>query len=290
MTGHVSAMRVPGRGGERGTRGCLSQRDELQGRIHGPAHQLAERALVRATVGHQGEHVFVRLWGGSDGKGRNERGHSGSRAAEPNRPGIRCNGPCTGRKRTGRPDLDGLAGRRAEAVRRAARDDLRRAASARGGGGIRAGPAASLWGTSPEFAPQEPIPVRKTMILPILAISAIAAGCGGSAYGGGDDDAASAKVAKAEATTAAEPARQGALVELKDTSFQPGDIKVKAGQTIRFENEDAIAHTVTAVKGAKFDSGTLDGGKTFEFKPAKAGTISYVCELHPGMTGTITVD
>jgi plastocyanin len=131
--------------------------------------------------------------------------------------------------------------------------------------------------------------VRKTMILPILAISAIAAGCGGSAYGGGDDAAAPAKAAKAEATTAAAPARAGAVVALKDTSFQPGDIEVKAGQTIRFENEDAIAHTVTAVKGAKFDSGTLDGGKTFEFKAAKAGTISYVCEFHPGMTGTITV-
>jgi plastocyanin len=132
--------------------------------------------------------------------------------------------------------------------------------------------------------------VRKTMILPILAISAIAAGCGGSAYGGGDDAFAPAKAAKAEATTATGSAQQGTVVELKDTSFQPGDVKVKAGQTIRFENEDAIAHTVTAVKGAKFDSGTLDGGRTFEFKATKAGAISYVCEFHPGMTGTITVD
>src|ERR1700750_3495122 len=71
MTGEVSAMRVPGRGGGRGLRGCLTQRDELQGRIHGPAHQLAERALSRATVGHQGEHVFVKLREPSDGNLRN---------------------------------------------------------------------------------------------------------------------------------------------------------------------------------------------------------------------------
>jgi plastocyanin len=83
---------------------------------------------------------------------------------------------------------------------------------------------------------------------------------------------------------------QGAVVRLKDTSFQPGDIEVKAGQTITFENEDAIAHTVTAVKGARFDSGTLAGGKTFTFTAQKAGKISYVCTFHPGMTGTITVD
>ena len=132
--------------------------------------------------------------------------------------------------------------------------------------------------------------MRKTMILPILAISAIAAGCGGSAYGGGDD-AAPAKAAATTAPAAPAPADNpaGATVALKNTSFQPGDIKVKAGQKITFTNDDSIAHTVTAVKGAKFDSGTLDGGKTFAFTPEKAGTISYVCTFHPGMTGTITV-
>ena len=37
MTGNVSAMRVPGRGGAcGGTRGCLTQRDELEGRSMAP--------------------------------------------------------------------------------------------------------------------------------------------------------------------------------------------------------------------------------------------------------------
>src|SRR3954467_7592477 len=89
----LSAVRVLGGGG--GRRGpcrqvCLTQRDELQGRIHGPAHQLSERALVLATVGHRREHVFVRLWVGSDGNKRREWGPQaqfpGSRGAEPNRP------------------------------------------------------------------------------------------------------------------------------------------------------------------------------------------------------------
>jgi hypothetical protein len=111
MTGNVSAMRVPGRGGGRGTRGCLTQRDELQGRIHGPAHQLAERALLRATAGHQGEHVFANLRRRSDGKARNERLRRGSRGPEPNRPRIRCNGSC-GRRRgcPERPRRRGAAG------------------------------------------------------------------------------------------------------------------------------------------------------------------------------------
>ena len=128
--------------------------------------------------------------------------------------------------------------------------------------------------------------MRTTMILPILAISAFAAGCGGS-YGGDNDQAASAPAKTAAQAPADAP--QGAVVRLKDTSFQPGDIDVKPGQTITFENDDSFAHTVTAVKGAKFDSGTLDGGKTFTFTAQKAGKISYVCTFHPGMTGTITV-
>jgi plastocyanin len=132
--------------------------------------------------------------------------------------------------------------------------------------------------------------MRKTMILPIFAISAIAAGCG-SSYGGGDD-AAPAQAAKAPETAQApaeKPVGTPRVVHLKNTAFQPGDIQLKVGQKVTFANDDAIAHTVTATQGAKFDSGTLDGGKTFEFTAAKAGKISYVCAFHPGMAGTITV-
>jgi plastocyanin len=129
--------------------------------------------------------------------------------------------------------------------------------------------------------------MRKTMILPIFAISAIAAGCGGSSYGG--DDGASAQSAKATETAAAPAAKKEAVVQLEDTTFQPGDIQLKVGEKVRFENEDAFAHTVTATAGAKFDSGSLDQGKTFEFTADKAGKISYVCTFHPGMAGTITV-
>src|SRR4051794_26250828 len=73
----ASAVRVHDGGGARRGR-CrevgLTQRDELQGRIHGPAHQLSERALVLATVDHRREHVFARLWVGSDGNKRSEWG------------------------------------------------------------------------------------------------------------------------------------------------------------------------------------------------------------------------
>ena len=68
-------MRVLGRGGGTGRprgrpgRGCLAQRGELERRVNGAPHQLAERALGRATGDRRGEHAFVKLRRWSDGNG-----------------------------------------------------------------------------------------------------------------------------------------------------------------------------------------------------------------------------
>jgi hypothetical protein len=73
MTVQLSAMRVLVHGGGRrlapwwrGER-CLTQGRELDGRSYGLAHLLAERALLRATGGHRGEHVFGNLCASPDG-------------------------------------------------------------------------------------------------------------------------------------------------------------------------------------------------------------------------------
>lgn len=79
-----------------------------------------------------------------------------------------------------------------------------------------------------------------------------------------------------------------AEVNMAGTTFAPGDLQLQVGDTVTFVNDDAIAHTATADDGT-FDSGTMEPGATFAFTAEKAGTISYLCEFHPGMTGTITV-
>ncbi len=38
-----------------------------------------------------------------------------------------------------------------------------------------------------------------------------------------------------------------------------------------------------------FDSGTLSDGDSFDFTFEESGDIAYHCEIHPSMTGTITV-
>jgi plastocyanin len=119
--------------------------------------------------------------------------------------------------------------------------------------------------------------VRKSLFLPALAVAALTAGGGATAYGS----------SPAHAHAAA--ARPAASVKLANFAFKPGTIRVEPGRTIRFLNTDSATHTVTATKGARFDSGNLKHGHSFSVKAGKAGTIHYVCLIHPGMKGTIDV-
>ena len=63
--GLLVPVRRTGRRGE----GGLTQGRELDGRVDGVPHPLAERALGRAACGHRGEHVFVKLRAQPDGRG-----------------------------------------------------------------------------------------------------------------------------------------------------------------------------------------------------------------------------
>jgi len=77
--------------------------------------------------------------------------------------------------------------------------------------------------------------------------------------------------------------------------YDPADTYVTPGSTITWTNSDTASHTVTsgtASKGpdGKFDSGLFGPGKKFETVLDEKGTYPYFCEVHPWMTGSITVD
>jgi plastocyanin len=76
---------------------------------------------------------------------------------------------------------------------------------------------------------------------------------------------------------------------MKDIKFNPGNVTIKAGETVTWSNEDSASHDVT---GDAFKSGSAGGlaqGDTFKHTFKKAGTYDYVCTVHPGMEGTVTV-
>ncbi len=77
---------------------------------------------------------------------------------------------------------------------------------------------------------------------------------------------------------------------MKTLAFAPRTITAKVGETVHWTNDDSVGHNVSYVSGPKFtSSGLLDPGKTFSFKLTHAGTIHYVCTIHPFMTATIVV-
>ena len=82
-------------------------------------------------------------------------------------------------------------------------------------------------------------------------------------------------------------AGSGATLAIRDFSFAATSVAPSGLVTV--DNGDSAAHTVTAEDG-EFDSGDVRGGATSTFRaPDEAGTYEFACEIHPDMTGTLTV-
>ena len=75
---------------------------------------------------------------------------------------------------------------------------------------------------------------------------------------------------------------------MRDFSFAPASISVRAGSSLTFVNTGAAPHTVTAADRS-FDSGLVQPGGVYTRRFTQPGVIQYVCTLHPAMIGAITV-
>ena len=78
-------------------------------------------------------------------------------------------------------------------------------------------------------------------------------------------------------------------VDIRDHAFNPAQLNVAPGTTVRFVNNDTEPHTATADNGL-FDTGVLQPGSSFDVFLDGSGTVNYHCELHPDMKGTVVVD
>jgi plastocyanin len=94
--------------------------------------------------------------------------------------------------------------------------------------------------------------------------SAASGGAGGGGGGGGD------------------------AIVIRNFTFEPTPLVVKAGTTVVVTNADDTRHSVTADKGS-FDTHDLDGGGRATFVLDKPGTYAYHCDIHDYMKGTIEV-
>jgi plastocyanin len=121
-------------------------------------------------------------------------------------------------------------------------------------------------------------------LLPFALIAAILAGCGGSSNKTSSTQQMPLTQAPGEST-----AKTGSVnIAMKNIAFSPRSATVKVGQKVTWTNKDSVDHNVVAGNGA-FKSQNFGQNGTYSFTPKKAGTITYRCTLHPGMTGTLTV-
>lgn len=100
---------------------------------------------------------------------------------------------------------------------------------------------------------------------------------------------------QAPATPQTEPGLPVVEVKISNFSFQPAEITIKAGQTVRWVNLDSAPHKVASnPHPAHTDlpglvSPMLNQGDNYQFTFTKAGAFGYHCHLHPVMQGAVIV-
>ena len=121
-------------------------------------------------------------------------------------------------------------------------------------------------------------------LMALLAGSVIAYSCGG-----GNSSTSPTPVGGGGGTGGGTPADVTIMITGMNgaNSFNPGSATVKAGQTVSWQNVDAIGHNPT---GSGFDTGVIPpGGTSTPIMFNTAGTFGYHCGIHPTMTGTLVV-
>jgi plastocyanin len=114
---------------------------------------------------------------------------------------------------------------------------------------------------------------------PLAAIAVLLVGCGGSSDGT-DHTAAAAKGGGASTEA----------VTISDYLYEPARITVPVGTTVTFTNRDSTPHTATSKEPGRFDSDSIDTGKSAEVVLDETGSFAYYCLFHPFMKGTIVVE
>jgi plastocyanin len=110
---------------------------------------------------------------------------------------------------------------------------------------------------------------RAAVLLAVLALVLAVAGCGGG-------------------TTVRDASPvDTAHVVMMDNTFEPPHVEVPARTTVTWTNGDQVPHNVRFDDGPESDN--LSFGATFQRVFNTAGTFDYVCTIHPGMVGRVTV-
>lgn len=125
-------------------------------------------------------------------------------------------------------------------------------------------------------------------VLALLALGAVASGCGGSDDTASSDPEASETAATTDATA---PAGAATLtVKMNEYNFIPQDAKAKAGETtIEAENVGKMPHELVLAK-SDLDPAKLPTSSNGEVDEESLDTVGEAADVAAGDTGSFTVD
>jgi plastocyanin len=76
--------------------------------------------------------------------------------------------------------------------------------------------------------------------------------------------------------------------DMSRNRFVPPRLALRLGQTVRWTNRDAVAHTV-ASQDLRLSSDAIRAHQTFAYRPRHIGRFTYYCTIHAGQTGVLIV-
>lgn len=125
---------------------------------------------------------------------------------------------------------------------------------------------------------------RLTLLILPVGLAFLLAACGGYGGGGSTPTAPSGgQTGGQDTTTVVIPSSGG----YGTSTFSPGNVTIQVGKSVTWSNQDSFTHNSTGPNGA-WNSNIAPGGSFTRVFPA-AGSFDYRCTIHPGMSGTITV-
>lgn len=117
----------------------------------------------------------------------------------------------------------------------------------------------------------------KKVGIALVAVLALAAGCGGD--DGATTDAAGASEAVPERVT----------LTAMDMAFSPPTLEAPAGGSIEFVNDDTAKHSFTAEEAGLDVDADAGSSATVDLGTAEPGTYDFVCKYHPDMKGSLEI-
>jgi len=83
--------------------------------------------------------------------------------------------------------------------------------------------------------------------------------------------------------------KSATIVTISDTAYNKTTYTIQRGTAVRFINNGAMSHTATA-GDESWGTGTMTNGQAFSRYFKTAGTWTFHCNYHPGMSATIIVE